>query len=221
MLLKLQDIRLDGGTQPRAQLLLEVMEDYAERMLNGVEFPPITVFFDGKDYWLADGFHRVGAAKQARPDQPIEANVRQGTQSDAQWYSFGVNQTHGLRRTREDRARAIRAALHHPVGTKKSDRDLAQHIGVDHKTVAKYRSELTSTGEIPQLKRRLGLDGKQRPATQPDQREGSRPKSKSNSRRGTKQSRLAIHQPTISPSPMEAMTAISLPHNPAAGAPAC
>jgi len=55
-------IRIDGGTQPRAALLIDVMEDYAEQMRNGVEFPPITVFFDGKEYWLADGFHRLGAA---------------------------------------------------------------------------------------------------------------------------------------------------------------
>jgi hypothetical protein len=52
VLLKLEHIRVNGGTQPRVQLLIEVMEDYAEQMRSGAEFPPITVFFDGKDYWL-------------------------------------------------------------------------------------------------------------------------------------------------------------------------
>jgi hypothetical protein len=85
-------IRVDGGTQPRAELLIEVMEDYAEQMRGGVEFPPITVFFDGKDYWLVDGFHRLGAHQRVRPNAAIEAEVIQGTQSEAQWYSLGAKQ---------------------------------------------------------------------------------------------------------------------------------
>ena len=149
MKLNYEKIRMDGGTQPRSQLLIEVMEDYAEQMRAGVEFPPITVFFDGNDYWLADGFHRLGAALRVRPADPIEAEVIQGTQTEAQWYSFGVNKTHGLRRTREDRVRAIKAALRHPEGARRSDNDIAQHVGVDHKTVAKYRAELEPTWEIP------------------------------------------------------------------------
>ena len=149
MLLELAKIRVDGGTQPRAELLIEVMEDYAEQMRNGVEFPPITVFFDGKDYWLADGFHRIGAHLRAfNEDVPIEADVIQGTQSDAQWYSFGVNKTHGLRRTRKDVVRAIKAALLHPEGVKRSDSEIAKHVGATHPTVAKYRAELESSCEI-------------------------------------------------------------------------
>jgi len=138
-------IRIDGGTQPRAALLIDVMEDYAEDMRQGDEFPPITVFFDGKEYWLADGFHRVGAALRARPDDPIEAEVIQGTQSDAQWYSFGVNKAHGLRRKKEDKERAVRAALDHPKGLDLSDQQIAAHVGVTPPTVAKYRRELAST----------------------------------------------------------------------------
>ena len=156
MIVKLQyeQIRIDGGTQPRAELLIPVMEEYAEQMHSGAKFPPITVFFDGKDYWLADGFHRIGAALRVYPDGPIEAEVVQGTQSDAQWYSFGVNKAHGLRRKREDVASAVKAALRHPLGAKRSDREIAEHVGVDHKTVAGYRSELSASGEIPQMRTR-------------------------------------------------------------------
>lgn len=152
--LKYEQIRIDGGTQSRAELLIPVMEDYAEQMRLGVKFPPITVFFDGKDYWLVDGFHRLGAALRVYPDGPIEVEVIQGTQVDAQWYSFGVNKTHGLRRKREDTARAARAALLHPQGVKRSDREIAEHIGVDHKTVARHRAELSASGEIPQMRTR-------------------------------------------------------------------
>jgi hypothetical protein len=59
------NIRLDGGTQPRAVLDFEAIEDYAEAMGAGMKFPPVVVFYDGENYWLADGFHRVKAAYAA------------------------------------------------------------------------------------------------------------------------------------------------------------
>lgn len=158
--LALERIRVDGGTQPRAELHTAVIEEYAEQMRQGVEFPPVIVFFDGQDYWLADGFHRLAAARIACPERPLPAEVIQGTQVDAQWYSYGVNKTHGLRRTREDKERSIRAALRHPQGVSKSDRDIAHHVGVSHPTVAKLRAELEATGKIYQSPHRTGADGR-------------------------------------------------------------
>ena len=145
MLLELVKIRIDGGTQPRAELLIEVMKDYAERMQAGVKFPAIIVFFDGKEYWLADGFHRIGAHLRAfGEDTPIEAEVIQGTQSDAQWYSYGVNKTHGLRRTNPDKERAVRAALQHPKGAGSSNYQIAEHCGVSEFMVRKHRKASTA-----------------------------------------------------------------------------
>jgi hypothetical protein len=43
-----------------------------------------------------------------------------------------------------------------------SDRKLAQAIKVDHKTVAAVRRNKESSGEIPQLKKRMGKDGRVR-----------------------------------------------------------
>jgi transposase-like protein len=147
MKLDLNKIRVDGGTQPRAKLSVELMEEYADEMRNGVEFRPITVFFDGTDYWLADGFHRVGAALRARPDDPIEAEVIQGTLSDAQWYSYAANKTHGQRRNNDDKARAARAALRHSNAAGLSNGEIAGHCGVSAETVRKYRAELESTSK--------------------------------------------------------------------------
>ncbi len=45
-----------------------------------------------------------------------------------------------------------------------SNRQIAKDVGVDHKTVAKVRTELEATGEIPQLEKTTGADGKARPA---------------------------------------------------------
>ncbi len=46
----------------------------------------------------------------------------------------------------------------------KSNRQIATEVGVDHKTVAVIRRSGESTGEIPQLSRTVGADGKFRPA---------------------------------------------------------
>jgi hypothetical protein len=61
--LQLDCIRLDGDTQPRAELDPEVRRAYEDCYRAGVAMPPVIVFFDGKDYWLVDGFHRWFAAR--------------------------------------------------------------------------------------------------------------------------------------------------------------
>ena len=60
--LPLSFIRCDGGTQPREAINDAVVSEYAERIAEGDSFPPVTVYYDGSDYWLADGFHRVAAS---------------------------------------------------------------------------------------------------------------------------------------------------------------
>ena len=64
--LNLAVIRIDGGTQARAKIDDDVVQEYAAHMRDGDQFPPITVFHDGSDYWLGDGFHRYFATKIGR-----------------------------------------------------------------------------------------------------------------------------------------------------------
>ena len=153
-------INLDGGTQPRAQISQEVCGEYAERMRAGDSFPRIHVYFDGEDYWLADGFHRLQASMRACPGLEMECEVYQGTREDAQWHSYGVNKTHGLRRTNKDKARAVKAALQHPKGVGKSDRQIGEHVGVHFNTVFNYRKALEQAGTIGQSDSRTGRDGR-------------------------------------------------------------
>ena len=63
-------------------------------MLDGAVFPPVIVFHDGADYWLADGFHRVEAARKIDRKE-IEAEIRDGTARDAILHGIGANATHG------------------------------------------------------------------------------------------------------------------------------
>lgn len=148
--LPIASIRVDGGTQPRAVLDFDAIEDYTEAMGAGVKFPPVIVFYDGDNYWLADGFHRLKAAYAAGFDT-VPCDVHQGTLEEAQWYSFSANRNNGLRRTTQDKQRAVKAALLHGRGTVLSDRQIARHVGVDQKTVTNWRRQLQASEEIPKI----------------------------------------------------------------------
>ncbi len=147
----LASISIDGGTQSRASVDQAVVADYADAMRNGAVFPPIVLFHDGKAYWLADGFHRYHALKETGAQRVI-ADVRQGTRRDAILFSVGANASHGLRRTNEDKRRAVSTLLQDAEWSKWSDREIAKRCGVDHKTVSSARTS-NVTGEIPQSER--------------------------------------------------------------------
>lgn len=141
MNIELTKIRTDGDTQSRVQLNQDVVSEYAERINEGDEFPPITVFHDGADYWLADGFHRYFAHKRA-DKQTIEATVETGTIRDALLYSAGANAKHGLRRTNDDKRRAVLRLLNDVEWSELSDREIARKCEVSHPTVARIKNSL-------------------------------------------------------------------------------
>lgn len=139
--LSLSLINRFGGTQPRARLDDAIIQEYAEAMIAGDVFPPVTTFHDGAAYWLADGFHRVNAALRAGRET-IDATVHQGTQRDAILWSISANATHGLRRTNEDKRRAVTRLLSDPEWAGWSDREIARRAAVSDHLVADVRSSL-------------------------------------------------------------------------------
>jgi len=110
MELEIGKIKLDENIQPRVEINTQTIAEYAEDLANGAEFPPVIVFFDGADYWLADGYHRIGAFISAQR-KTIAVDVHQGTRRNAMLYAVGANTSHGLRRTNEDKRRAVHAML--------------------------------------------------------------------------------------------------------------
>lgn len=138
--LEIRNIRTDGGTQPRAGLDDKTVADYGQEIQDGAKFPPVVVFHDGSHYWLADGFHRVAAFKFAGK-QRIPAEIKQGTLRDAQLYAVGANATHGLRRSREDKRRAVMMMLDDGEWGNLSDRDIARYCKVSHTFVANVKRE--------------------------------------------------------------------------------
>lgn len=177
-ILPISQIRRDGGTQPRSRLNEEVVAEYAADMQSGKVFPPVVVFFDGQDYWLADGFHRVEAAKQAG-SQDIRVDLRHDTRREAVLHSVGANAIHGLRRTAADKRRAVIRLLSDPEWSKWSNNEIARQCGVDEGLVRSIKRELSSDDlkmDSAYINQRFGVDrqtvkdAKQRLGEAPNQR---------------------------------------------------
>ena len=104
--LPLERIKLEQHAQPRVELDDAYTEEITNDLQAGNEFPPVVVFYDGDDYWLADGFHRYLAHQRAgRSD--IKAEVREGGMREAILYAVGANATHGKRRSNADKRKAV------------------------------------------------------------------------------------------------------------------
>lgn len=155
--LPLNQIRTDGGTQPREYLNESVLEEYVEAMSQGAEFPPVTLFYDGVHYWLADGFHRFFAAKKYGVDT-LSAETQQGTRRDAILFAAGANATHGLRRTNADKRRAVMTLLRDEEWQRWSNREMARQCGVTHTFAGKLRKEFLEGDREPAVAR-MGRTG--------------------------------------------------------------
>lgn len=142
----LRQIRTDGGTQTRVGLDLDTVEEYVEALKAGCVFPPIIVFFDGKSYWIADGWHRLEAHRQAGM-KAINVDLRKGTQRDAILFACQANVTHGLKRSNADKRKAVLVLLgllsvSEDLSTQfDSERKIAKHCGVSHSLVQVMKSE--------------------------------------------------------------------------------
>jgi len=127
--ISLSTIRIDCGTQMRVTQNHHAVSEYAEQLASGTEFPPVTVFTDGTEYWLADGFHRYAAHAKAGLDT-IACEVRQGTLHDALEYACRANQTHGIQRTNADKRRAVEEYFKIPGHEELSNSEVAKRLGV-------------------------------------------------------------------------------------------
>jgi hypothetical protein len=137
--IKLDEIRIDGGTQQRCEINQDIVSEYAEAITEGIEFPAVTLFLDGVDYWLADGFHRVLAHQRVK-SVDIHAEVIKGNQRDALLYSTGANNTHGLRVTNADKRKSVMVLLSDHEWSQWSNRQIAKHCRVGDHLVAELRN---------------------------------------------------------------------------------
>ena len=153
----LSEIRRDGGTQMRENISDVTVITYAEHMLDGAEFPAITVFYDGAEYWLADGFHRCAAYEKAGYTE-VPADIRSGTQKDAVRFALKANATNGRPRTEGDMRRAYHVAVEMGLCTDTDTDALAELISctIRHARrlteVAREKEKAARDAEIIRLK---------------------------------------------------------------------
>jgi len=129
---------MDERLQSRTEINEETVSEYAEAILEGADFPPVLVYFDGINYYLTDGYHRLLAHKRAEKVS-ILCNVVQGTLRDAVFHSTGVNTAHGMRRTYADKRKAVMTLLDDFEWEGMSNGQIAKHCRVSPTFVSDLR----------------------------------------------------------------------------------
>jgi hypothetical protein len=150
--LKLSEIRIDGGTQMRASINMDLVKEYAEAFRNGAQFEPVVVFFDGVHYWLADGFHRYHATEAAKI-MTLYCEVRFGSLREAILYALKANNKHGLRRSNEDKRICVQTMLDDAEWCLWSNVKIAISCEVSDTFVAAVRSPEAKAKQAEKIKR--------------------------------------------------------------------
>jgi len=130
-------IEIDGSTQGRVRIDQGTVDEYVRAIEKGAKFPPVELFHDGITYWVGDGFHRI-LANATLGKVKIKANVRPGGQRSALRWALGANAEHGLKRTAEDKRKAVELALEE--FPEESDRSIARMCKVSPTTVGTVKA---------------------------------------------------------------------------------
>ena len=154
-MINITTINTQAGTQSRAAINEDTIAEYAEAMKGGAKFPPIRIFNDGVENYLADGFHRFFAVKKLGKTS-IDAVVVTGTLRDAILYSLGSNHEHGLRRTNADKRKSVLIMLEDFEWGSYSDSEIARICKVSQPFVSSIRNE---SGKAPDVIKYKDKDG--------------------------------------------------------------
>jgi hypothetical protein len=141
-----ESLRVAGEVEHHVKMLAET-----EAVL-----PPIIVHRGSMR--VVDGIHRLRAAT-VRGEEKISAQFFDGDVEDSFLLAVAANVTHGLPLTMADRV----AAASRIIGCRPqwSDRAVASVVGVSAKKISEIRQNLAES--VPQLTRRIGIDGRTRP----------------------------------------------------------
>lgn len=148
--LNLLAIRTDGGTQTRKELNTQAVDEYAELMKEGHQFPLMVVFHDGSDYWLSSGFHRYFANKK-NGTVSVDVDLRQGTKDDALDFSLTANGDNGLRPSHADNRHAIEIMFNHPVYKNYTNTMIAKKIKVSAMTVGRVKLAMIAAKKLKEF----------------------------------------------------------------------
>lgn len=119
-----------------------VVADYAHKEANGVKFPPILIFADGR---ILDGFHRKGAKVRTHgPNHRTTCDVWDGPIEEGFLEAVRRNGVHGLHNTPSDRVRisiiGVRLGLTTP--------DIAAALGMTSEKLETLREAKTAQSSV-------------------------------------------------------------------------
>ena len=164
----LDRIRIDGNTQSRAEINVELVSHYQELIEAGANMNEVIVFWDGKDHWLADGFHRLHATRSTGKTS-IFCMVYQGTRLDAVKYAASANYSNGAYRTARDKSAAVKMVLAEETFKNLSVRIIAEMCKVSKSLVAQVAQNTqahvstdwtSATAQTGENRKVTGSDGK-------------------------------------------------------------
>ena len=153
--LNLGALVLDPKLQSRTETNEQTIEDYADAIKMGDEFPPLLTYFDGTHYWLVDGYHRYHAHKKAGK-AGVTCEVVNGTFTEAILKAASVNTKHGMRRTNADKRKAVMTLLDDFEWKDWSNVEIAEHCGVSAAFVSNLRNENGNTSDTVKYKTATG-----------------------------------------------------------------
>jgi len=129
------------------------------------QWPPLLVA--RSDLTLIDGWHRLAAATELGLDT-IAVEFFDGSETDGLVEALRRNASHGLPLTLSERKSAARQLL--VTRPEWSDRGIGKLCGLAAGTVRAVRAVASEGAPIVQLERRVGRDGRTRPARPAEQR---------------------------------------------------
>jgi ParB-like chromosome segregation protein Spo0J len=162
-----EQVHLSNGQRPPYQLMPPLSEEERQALKEDIRRNGVLVPVEKDEHGnVLDSHHRVALWEELRaegvapPDYPVI--TRPGLteeQKRAHVRSVNLNRRH---LTREQRRALVAEQLKETPD--RSNRAVAEDLGVDHKTVGAVREGLEATGELPQLAATEGKDGRRRRA---------------------------------------------------------
>ncbi len=144
----LDKILVNHDYQIRESLDTETINEYADAYRQKQSMPAVDVYRSDDEFILADGFHRVAAAKQAGL-KTIQANIHIGKAPEILTLAFALNSRHGRRMTNADKRRAVMLSL--KQWPKLADREIARLVFVTHTLVAEVRHSMSDVAAAANL----------------------------------------------------------------------
>uniref|UniRef100_A0A6M3M6R8 Putative methyltransferase n=2 Tax=viral metagenome TaxID=1070528 RepID=A0A6M3M6R8_9ZZZZ len=142
----------------RDSLNESLVQQYAENIEYILVCSPLEIWDTPDGNYLADGFHRLAAAR-FKGMKSVNVRVSKGSVQDAYAAACLANLFHGKPLTRSEREKARKEFIKiHPEW---SNVKLATEVSCSDETIRRYRGDLEASGEIESQKKRIGKDNRE------------------------------------------------------------